>query len=212
MNRQTTFVTAVVALAVLLPGCASKKYTRVQVSDSEARLGERLDGVDSMVEENQDLILTQGQRLDEQEAQLGEISKTAQEALDRAIAAGQLAEGKLVYERVFSDQEVHFAVNGAELGASSKAALDGFAEELGARNAGVFIEIQGHTDSTGSEATNLDLGRRRAESVRLYLNRAHGVPLHRTSVISYGESEPIADNGTPDGRAQNRRVSLVVLE
>jgi outer membrane protein OmpA-like peptidoglycan-associated protein len=51
----------------------------------------------------------------------------------------------------------------------------------------------------------------RAEAVRMYLNREHGIPLHRINVISYGEAEPIADNGSRDGRAQNRRVVLVVL-
>ncbi len=212
MKQQTTLVTAVVATLVFAPGCATKKYTRTQVSDSEARLAERLDGVDSTIEENQDLILEQSRRLGEQEAQLGEVSKTAQDALERAIAAGKLAEGKLIYERVLSDDEVQFPVNGATLNDAAKAALDEFAAELAARNEGVFIEIQGHTDSTGNEDHNMRLGQRRAEAVRLHLNRAHGFPLHRTSVISYGESEPIADNSTREGRSRNRRVSLVVLQ
>ncbi len=212
MKQRTIFLTAGLTVLVLLPGCATKKYTRTQVSDSEARLAERLDGVDSAIEESQDLILDHGQRLDEQEAQLGELSKTAREALDRALAAGKLAEGKLVYERVFSHEEIQFAVDRAELDAGAKAALDGFAAELKERDAGVYIEIQGHTDSTGGENHNMELGHRRAEAVRLYLNRAHGFPLHRTSVISYGESEPIADNATRAGRALNRRVTLVVLE
>lgn len=45
-----------------------------------------------------------------------------------------------------------------------------------------------------------------------YLNMEHGFPLNRMNVISYGEMKPIADNGTRDGRAQNRRVTLVVME
>ena len=52
---------------------------------------------------------------------------------------------------------------------------------------------------------------RQAEAVRRYLNMQHGIPLHRMSVISYGESSPVTDNDTKEGRAQNRRVSLVVL-
>lgn len=212
MKHQTILVTAVLATFVLLPGCATKKYTRTQVSDSEARIAERLDGVDSTIEENQDLILDHGRRLGEQEAELSELSKTAQEALDRAIEAGKLAQGKLVYERVLSDEEVQFASGRAELRQAAQAALDTFAADLAARNTGVYIEVQGHTDSAGSESHNMELGFRRAEAVRLYLNRTHGFPLHRTSVISYGESEPIADNSTPAGRAQNRRVTLVVLE
>jgi outer membrane protein OmpA-like peptidoglycan-associated protein len=51
----------------------------------------------------------------------------------------------------------------------------------------------------------------RAEAVRNYLSRQHGIALHRMNVISSGEAEPVADNGTREGRAQNRRVMLVVL-
>jgi outer membrane protein OmpA-like peptidoglycan-associated protein len=47
--------------------------------------------------------------------------------------------------------------------------------------------------------------------VRRYLNLEHGIPLHRMSVISYGEAAPVADNDSKEGRAQNRRVALVVL-
>ncbi len=212
MKDQMIRITALVAAVLVFPACATEKYTRTQVSESEARLAERLDGVDSTIEENQDLIMDQDRRLGEQEARLGEVSKTALEALDRAIAAGQLAEGRLVYERLLSGEEVQFTVGGAELNAAARAALDAFAAELLEQNKGVFIEIQGHTDSTGSESLNMELGRRRAEAVRLYLNSQHGFPLHRASVISYGESEPIADNGTQAGRAKNRRVALVVLE
>ena len=63
----------------------------------------------------------------------------------------------------------------------------------------------------GPKEYNEQLGEERAEAVRLYLNREHALPLHRMSVISYGESVPAADNRNRDGRAQNRRVVLVVL-
>ncbi len=212
MSKRTTALTAALAILILLPGCATKKYARTQVSDSEQRVGERLDGAESMIEESQDMILDHEARLEQQESEIGELSETAREALERAIAAGKLAQGKLVYERVFSDEQVRFAVNGAELADEAKAALDEFAQELAERNAGVYIEIQGHTDSSGSDGHNLELGRERAEAVRLYLNRAHGFPLHRTSVISYGESQPLEDNATSEGRSRNRRVNLVVLE
>lgn len=211
MNKHISLALAAALVIALLPACATKKYTRTQVSDSEVRIGERLDGVESMIEDNQGSLTDHGERLDAQDAELGELSKTTQEALDRAIAAGKLAEGKLVYERVLSDEEVLFASGGSELSESAAAALDGFAAELTEQDKGVFIEIQGHTDSSGSESHNMGLGLRRAEAVRLFLNQQHGFPLHRTSVISYGESEPIADNSTSAGRTQNRRVSLIVL-
>jgi len=75
-----------------------------------------------------------------------------------------------------------------------------------------FIEIQGHTDSIGSESYNLELGYKRAESAMRYLNMEQGIPLFRMNVISYGEFKPIADNATKEGRAQNRRVTLVAMQ
>ena len=98
------------------------------------------------------------------------------------------------------------------MGEEVSAVLDEFANELKDRNENVFVEIQGHTDSVGSEDYNLRLGHLRAETVRRYLNAEHGLALHRMSVISYGESVPVADNGTREDRALNRRVSLVVLK
>ena len=147
-----------------------------------------------------------------QDARIGEASGTAQEALERAMAAGKLAEGKFLYETVLSDDRVRFEFNRAELSPEAEMALDEFAAGVKAENANVFIEIQGHTDSTGPEDWNLRLGEMRAESVRRYLSQSHGMPLHRMSVISYGETAPIADNSTPEGRSRNRRVSLIVLQ
>jgi len=81
-----------------------------------------------------------------------------------------------------------------------------------ADNKNVYIEIQGHTDNVGSEKVNLKLGYQRAEAVSNYLNTKQGFPLHRMNVTSYGEFKPVADNATKEGRAQNRRVAIVVLQ
>ena len=99
-----------------------------------------------------------------------------------------------------------------ELNDDAKKALDDFAGKVKALNEQYFIEIQGHTDDTGSKRYNEDLGERRAESVRRYLSREQGLPLNRMSTISYGDTLPVAPNKTKAGRAQNRRVVIVVLE
>ncbi|MDX1502188.1 MAG: OmpA family protein [Thermoanaerobaculia bacterium] len=206
MKRLRILWPAVVLTAVLpLGGCATKKYVRGEVGASEGRTGEQIDEVASDVEQNQT-------RLDEQQAQIGELSTTAREALERAIAAGKLAEGRFLYETVLTDDKVRFGFDESTLSDEALDALDAFAVEIKAANENVFVEIQGHTDSIGNEDYNLRLGERRAEAVRRYLNLQHGFALHRMSAISYGESEPIADNGTREGRAQNRRVALVVLK
>lgn len=72
----------------------------------------------------------------------------------------------------------------------------------------VKVEVAGHTDSIGSEEYNMGLSRRRAEAVRNYLVDK-GIAAERLTMTGYGESQPVADNGTAEGRFQNRRVELI---
>ena len=97
------------------------------------------------------------------------------------------------------------------LSPEAEAALQEFANQLKAQNKNVYVEIQGHTDQVGPDGYNEELGQERADAARYYLAK-QGIPLHRMNSISYGEAEPIADNSSQDGRAQNRRVVLVVLQ
>ena len=119
-------------------------------------------------------------------------------------------------ERLFETREtlvlegVNFAVNSAALTADSSGTLDRVAASLAAWPE-IRVEIGGHTDSTGSAAYNQQLSQRRAESVRTYLV-AKGIDGSRLEASGYGESNPIADNGTDAGRAQNRRVELKKLD
>ena len=108
------------------------------------------------------------------------------------------------------DDAVKFALNRAELSPEAEARLNAFVEKLKTENRNVYVEIQGHTDATGDEAYNEELGEARAEAVRRALSR-QGIALNRMATISYGEESPVAPNETPEGRAQNRRVSIVVL-
>lgn len=138
------------------------------------------------------------------------VEGTAGEALARANAAHKLAEGKFLYEVVLSDDSVKFPVDRHALSPEAEARLAEFAQRLKSENRNVYLEIQGHTDATGPEAYNDQLGEARAEAVRKYLSQ-QGVALNRMATISYGEEAPVAPNDTPDGRAQNRRVAIVVL-
>lgn len=192
---------ALIVAFIATTGCATKKYVRTETQ----AVGTRVDGVEGQVEEAQNRINTH-------ERQIGEVSVTAQEALKRAQEAGKLAQGKFLYETVLTDEKVKFGFDTSDLSPEARSALDQFATQLTGENKNVYIEIQGHTDSVGSEKYNEELGLLRAESVRRYLNQAHNFPLHRINVISYGESAAVADNQTREGRAQNRRVALVVLE
>lgn len=105
---------------------------------------------------------------------------------------------------------VNFELNSADLTVDSRPALDRVASDL-KKYPRLKIELQGHTDSSGSDAYNLKLSQRRADAVTGYLVNA-GVPQAQVTSRGYGETQPIADNKSPDGRAQNRRVVMKVLE
>lgn len=144
------------------------------------------------------------------QAQASQAQGTANEALQRANAAHKLAEGKFLYEVVLSDDSVKFPVNRKELSPEAKARLDELADRLSSENRNVYLEIQGFTDASGSANDNERLGEARAQAVRRYLHK-RGIALNRMSTISYGEEDPVASNSTAEGRAQNRRVTIVVL-
>jgi len=186
-----------------LTACASKKYVGEEVAKSSATTDKRINDVESQVEATQTKVKAH-------DTKLAELDTATRQALERAQEAGKLAEGKFVYSLVLSDDAAKFPSNKYELSKEAKEALDAFAERLKSENKNVYLEIQGHTDSTGSESYNMQLGHDRAEAVRRYLNK-QGVALNRMSTISYGAAEPVESNKTKDGRSKNRRVVVIVL-
>ena len=210
--RRFSIVPTLLLLPVVFSGCASKGYVRDEVAKEVTTAHQRIDDVEGQVEANQTRLDRQSEQLAEVSGVAENASQTAKDALERAVKAGKLAEGKLLFETALTDDQVKFDFEDTHLRPEATAALDDFAQDLVAANESVFIEIQGHTDASGEDDYNLELGFKRAEAVLRYLNMRHGLPLHRMSAISYGETAPVADNGTRDGRAQNRRVVLVVLK
>jgi outer membrane protein OmpA-like peptidoglycan-associated protein len=193
MMKSALVATALAASALSLGGCATKDFVREQVTAEDAKVA-----------------AAQSQMQATNDQHFGQLDQATKDALDCATAAGKLAQGKFLYEMVLSDDSVKFPLDSAKLSPEAEQRLADFADKLKSDNRNVYLEIQGHTDSTGSEAANRRLGEERAEAVRLFMNE-HGVPLNRMSTISYGEKDPVADNKTRKGRAQNRRVALIVM-
>ncbi|WP_334184230.1 OmpA family protein [Novosphingobium sp.] len=104
--------------------------------------------------------------------------------------------------------DVTFAVNSTEISPSFQAALDNVAQSM-TKYPDSLIDVYGHTDSTGSDAYNLDLSKRRADSVARYLIM-RGVSSARIQTQGMGKNYPVADNTTPEGRAKNRRVEIKI--
>ena len=188
-----------------LVGCATSKSVDKKIQEAQSETDKKIETVSGQVEDLQ-------QRQTATEAKVEELGRSAAEALQRAQEAGVLAQGKVVFQQTFSEDRVRFRTGSFELSKDAKAALDEFAQKVKDIGHGAYLEIQGHTDDTGSTSYNDMLGTQRAESVRRYLSRQHQLPLGRMSTISYGDTLPVASNKTKAGRAQNRRVVIVVLE
>jgi outer membrane protein OmpA-like peptidoglycan-associated protein len=187
-----------------LGGCATKSFVRTQVGAEDTKVQASQTQLQTQLQGTQAQVATQDQHL-------GQLDQTTRDALDRATAAGKLAEGKFLYSLVLSDDSVKFPVDGSKLSPEAQTRLSDLAGKLKADNRNVYLEIQGHTDSTGPKSINMSLGEQRAEAVRLFMNR-QGVALNRMSTISYGDTAPVAPNTNRAGRAQNRRVVVIVLD
>ncbi len=73
------------------------------------------------------------------------------------------------------------------------------------------VRVEGHTDSYGTDEANLKLSEERSEAVRLYLTANMGSGAPKITSVGYGETRPIANNETADGRAKNRRIDIVIV-
>ena len=198
--------------SLALTGCATKKYVGREVGE----INQKVDALSGEMEKTQERVKRNEVRIDDVDKQsqagISDAKGSAQTALKRATEAERAAKGKLIYTVTLSNDKVTFPVNRAAVSTDARSLVDEAIAQLKAENRGVYFEIEGHTDSSGSEAYNEKLGLDRATAVRNYMHDQQGIALNRIEVISYGETKPIVDNKTREHRAQNRRVVINVLE
>ena len=225
MNRN---LIAVLLLTVAVaPACATKKFVRTSVGE----VNSKVDALKGPVEETQARTRTNEGRIgvvDQKAEAAGKSAAEARNAADAAaiaardagarvvavdghVAAVEAASRRLIYEVTLSENQGNFTFGKTDLPDPAKARIDEVVNRLKADPKGVYIEVEGHTDNVGSNENNERLGLERAEAVKRYIYEQHKVPLHKISVISYGEEKPAAPNNTKEGRAQNRRVVIRVL-
>lgn len=199
--------------------CATKKFvnTRVsEVNDKVTNLGKSLEETQERVTKNEQRIGEVDRKADAVGQRAEAANKSAGEARSAADAAAAKAEAvdvatrKLVYEVTLTEDKAKFALGQAELTDEAKVEIDDLVKTLASEPKNVFLEVEGHTDSTGSAEYNKRLGMERADAVKMYIYETHNIPLHKINVVSYGEDRPVAPNKTRDGRAQNRRVVIKV--
>ncbi len=141
-------------------------------------------------------------------------AKAAQETADAAISGVNATNDRISALDDYVPQDsmaVNFRVGSAVLNADAKTKLDQIATK--ALNSKAYVvEVTGHADATGNTNFNRQLSQRRADAVIRYLVEQHKIPLRRiVTPYGFGASEPIADNKTRSGRAENRRVEVKIL-
>lgn len=194
-NHKILFLVSMIGLICLLGwGCATKSFVM-------RRTGE----VEEKTEANK-------ARIEQLDKQISETDAKAEEALSEARKALKKAEEAAGYVnyRVIGERDVNFDFDKYDLTKVAKDILD----EMGASmqgNPALILEIEGHTDNIASDAYNLALGQKRAQSVKRYLADRFGIAIHRIFYMSHGESKPIELNDSRSGRAANRRAVLRLL-
>jgi len=236
-TRFTVFGVFILAGMLFLPGCiATRKFVRNEI----APIGPRITATETSIKENAERIDAVDRRAqqgiaaaataDTKATQAGTAAATAQTAANAAQQTANTANQGVTqattritaldakvnslndnYTVAGDAQSVVFKLGSAVLSDEAKMTLDSIAGTVSGQKAGWMLEIQGFTDSTGSENTNANLSQRRAENVLRYLV-SKNVPLFRISIVGLGEANPVADNKTRQGREQNRRVEVRTLK
>jgi outer membrane protein OmpA-like peptidoglycan-associated protein len=224
MRRSLLAVSITVLALAGSTACATKGYVNKQIADVNGKV----EGLSKSVEDTQNQTKQNAQKIDQvdQNAQSGisgakqaasaadQAAQKAQSTADSAnTTAGELAKAEnLVAEIVLNDAEGNFKFGSSTLPDSAKQKIDDMMNQLKSNPKPVYFELDGYTDSAGNAAYNKQLGLKRAEAVRAYLYEHYQVPLHKINVYSFGEADPVAPNNTRDGRAQNRRVVIKVVQ
>jgi len=216
-SRSIALLAVVVALTLVAStGCVTKKLYRADLEENNQKVSTLESGIEENERRVSDLKTETDTRLaelsgkTEKAVAIGSNAMTAAE--EAKAAAAKAADGKLIWSETLSDDRVKFSFDQTEIPDAAASLLDDLASKIKAYGKAVYVEIEGHTDNIGSDAYNMELSGKRAEAVRRYMNEKGGIPLHAINVIAFGESNPVADNGTSDGRSANRRVVVRVLE
>jgi outer membrane protein OmpA-like peptidoglycan-associated protein len=201
-------------------GCATKKYVRTTVSDRVMPLEQRTGELEETSRRNsQDLgrlstdITDVRGRADRAQSQADTALGRANEANTRVGGAEQSVTDlrtNLDNYTLQNTASVRFKFDSYQLTPEAKESLDQLASQIKDRT-NFILEIEGFADSVGKDAYNNQLTQKRAESVRRYLAEQHDVPLFRMHLLGFGEMRPVADNHTREGRSENRRVEIRLL-
>ena len=214
---------AIIGIAVAVmsgSACATKKYARNRVNERVTPLENRTGELEETSRRNTQDISRIGRDVEDVRLR----TERAQQQADRAASAAEQANSRVTgVEQSVTDLRsnidkytvqktvtILFKVGKSDLLPEAMAALDELASQIKDRN-GFLLEIEGFASADGDIIMNDRLSQARSEAVRRYLAERHNVPLFRMSILGFGESRPVADNETREGRVQNRRVEVRLL-
>lgn len=214
--KQLTLMSLLLAGALVVGGCATKKHVRQQIDPLEtkvdqvaARTDEQGRAIEEVKSENEDQDRQLGaaaERIDRAEGRIGEVDgRTEQNA--RQLEELRQRVANLDDYQVASEGTVYFGFDRAELTAETQAELDRMVASM--PQAGrYFVSVEGFTDPIGPPQYNLRLSRQRADNVVQYLVLNHNIPVHRIFVIGLGENRLVDEDRTREALAKNRRVEV----
>jgi OOP family OmpA-OmpF porin len=208
MVHMTRIAVLLPAVLMVVSGCATRDWVRDLMGKKEVEIGERMDGL--------------GNQIKTTDANLGETTKLARGAGERADGAMAKADGAVAkaggvdsrLTRIWSNRynhktadtvEVYFGFDQADLSDGAQTALLGVVKELEASPT-LVVKLGGFTDPKGTRDYNYALAQRRVEAVRRFF-AAKGVQLSRVQAIGMG---PLDDRGTPDEKKRRVTVTLMI--
>jgi outer membrane protein OmpA-like peptidoglycan-associated protein len=234
MSRRFIVVSVLAAVSVTSTGClATRNFVRENVQQSETKTGAELARVDGQLTETRgvadeatkravaanDLAGQAGAKADEANQAAGRAANRAEEGIGLATQAQAKADQTDTrLTRLWTNRHkyaivdtlvISFAFDKWRLDDRAETSLLDVVRQLN-DNPGLSVNVEGYTDNVGSADYNLELSRRRAESVRRFIVEK-GIELHRIQTIGLGEARPTAANTTKQGRDQNRRVAIRLL-
>jgi outer membrane protein OmpA-like peptidoglycan-associated protein len=230
MRRNRLFLLVAVSLVALLmvSGCATKKFVRQEITTSETKTNQKIDQETAKLSGQINELSALNKQLSSRIEQVSDRASSADAKAEEAKGIGldakkdaQAANAGVNDLRTKFDnrnnytlvdtKSVYFGFNKADLTAEAKATLDEVARQV-AGNKNAVLTLEGYTDSIGDDQYNIALSEKRVKNVVRYFVGEKNYDLNRLYVIGMGKSNPIADNKTADGRKQNRRVTVKILE
>ncbi len=224
------FLLVIVAATALITGCATKGYVRQnvtpvqdklnQVSDQANKTDASLQKTQQDVQKNTQAISATDEKATTADRRAGDAMNRANQANDAAQSGAQKEDRDITALRgvisnlddykVANQATVLFKFNSAVLSDDDKQQLDQLASNAGSMKR-YFIAVEGYTDTIGTADYNLQLSKRRADAVVLYLSAQKNVPFYQIRTIGLGENNPVDPGKTAAAHAKNRRVEVKVF-